>query len=71
MLPLRIGGALMGPKYETERKGGGGLDIFPVTEYVVDKESGERVGELTRWQHENAGDKIADGEWTPYDSDDD
>ena len=61
----------MSPKYSVERKGGGGCDLFPVAEYVVDNESGERVGELTRWQWQEAGEKIADGDWEPYTSDDD
>ncbi|MFA4954827.1 MAG: hypothetical protein WC641_05955 [Patescibacteria group bacterium] len=61
----------MGDKYRTEYKSGGEFGIVPRVEYVIDKETGERKGEVVRWDYENAGDKIADGDWDPYDDDDD
>lgn len=61
----------MGDKYKTEYKDGGFLGVTPIREYVVDQESGERVGELLRWDYQKAGDVIASGEWEPYDDDED
>lgn len=63
----------MSDRYNTQTKSGGGVlsGIVPRTEYVVEKATGERVGEVTRWDWQNAGDKIAAGEWEPYDDDDD
>ena len=63
----------MSDKYRTEYKSGGGaFSAFnPTTERVIDRETGKTVGELTRWEHEKSGDKIADGDWDAYDDDDD
>jgi|WetSurMetagenome_2_1015567.scaffolds.fasta_scaffold1173508_2 hypothetical protein len=62
----------MGNQYRTEHKGGNlcGTGLTPTREYVVDKESGERVGEISRWEYEKAGELIEKGEWEPYDEDD-
>ena len=61
----------MSDKYKTEYKSGPGLfGLLPRAEYVVDAETGERVGELVRWDHEKAGDVIARGDWQPYDEED-
>jgi len=56
----------MSDKYKTEYKGGNFMGITPIEEYVIDRQTGEYVGELVRWEHQDAGDKIKDGDWTPY-----
>lgn len=58
----------MSGKYSTEYKSGNfcGTDLTPTREYVVNNETNERVGEVVRWQHEEAGKLIENGEWEPY-----
>lgn len=42
-----------------------GLDITPTTYHVHDEKTGEHVGEVTAWSREEAGEKIAEGNWQP------
>jgi|JI10StandDraft_1071094.scaffolds.fasta_scaffold372443_4 hypothetical protein len=55
-------------KYKTESKVSiiGNLIPGPLTEYVVDVDTGEIKGEVTRWPEEEAGKLIAEGKWEPY-----
>lgn len=58
-------------QYKTETKAGiENLIPGPITEYVVDANTGEIKGEVDRWPDEEAGAKIAAGEWRPYSKED-
>jgi hypothetical protein len=59
----------MSDQYRIERKEHGFDNIIPSVEYVVDKKTNERVGEVTHMQNEDAGKKIEDGDWKQYPAD--
>ncbi len=60
-------------RYYTDSKSEiiGGFIPGPNTSYVIDRETDEIVGEVSYWDHEDIGEKIASGDWEPYEFDHD
>jgi len=56
----------MSDRYRTEYKSGGFLGLTPDVDYVIDRETGEYVGEVAHWDHNHVGELIAEGKWQPY-----
>jgi len=56
----------MSDRYRTEYKSGGFLGITPDVDHVIDRKTGEYVGEVAHWQHEDVGKLIAEGKWESH-----
>lgn len=58
----------MSDRYRTEYKSGGILGLTPKVDHVIDRKTGEYVGEVAHWDHNDVGELIAEGKWEPYKS---